>query len=77
MFDLNGVIKNSNDTGCGWLSFTHTKPKTNQVCFLSDSIRLNKQLKRKPYLMPEIIEILNHLILKMVYSHIQQSALPT
>ena len=35
-----------------------TKPKSNQVHFLSESRNLNKQLKQKQYPMPKISEML-------------------
>ena len=37
---------------------THPKPKTNQVLCLSGFRNLNKKLKRKPYPMPNINEML-------------------
>ena len=39
-------------------TFAKSKPKSNQVSFLSDFININKQLKLKPYTMPNINEIL-------------------
>ena len=54
--------------------------KQNRVCFLSDIRNLNKQLKRKPYAMPNINEMLlklegfqyaMSLDLNIVYYHIQ------
>ena len=38
--------------------FAQPKPKSNQVCFLSKFRNLNKKLKRKPYPMPKINEML-------------------
>ena len=37
-----GFIEKSNDSEWGSPSFTHTKPKTNQVRFLSDFRNLNR-----------------------------------
>ena len=39
-------------------SFAQPKPKSNQVRFISDFRNLNKQLKHKPYPMPNINEML-------------------
>ena len=39
-------------------SFTHPKPKTNQVCSQSEFIYLSKQFKFKPYQMNNINELL-------------------
>ena len=39
-------------------SFAKTKPKWNQVHFLSEFRNLNKQLKQKQYTMPKINEML-------------------
>ena len=52
-------------------SFAQPKLKSNQVLFLSDFRNINKQLKRKPYPVPKIndillklegFSILNHLV---------------
>ena len=45
---------------CEWESpyFAQPKPKTNLGQFLSDFRNLNRQIKRKPYMMPKIIEML-------------------
>ena len=51
---LLGVLKISNESEWGAPSSAQHKPKTNQVRFLSDFRNLNKQLKRKSYLMPKI-----------------------
>ena len=62
--------------------FYQPKAKTNRVRFLSDFCNLNRQLKRKPYPMPKIREMLLNLEgfkyptsieLKMVYYHIHLS----
>ena len=39
-------------------SFAQPKPKSKQLCFLSDYRNLNKQLKQKTYPMPKINEML-------------------
>ena len=39
-------------------SFSLPKAKTNRFRFLSDFRNLNRQLKRKPYIMPKIREML-------------------
>ena len=48
------------DNNLEWVSpsFSQPKPKSNQVCFLSDFNNLNKHFQRKPYLMPKINEML-------------------
>ena len=69
-----------NDPEWGDPYFEQPKPKTNQVPFLSDSRNLINQLKRKPYKIPKINEMLlklegfkyaTYLDLNMVYYHIQ------
>ena len=39
-------------------SFAQPKPQSNWVCFISKFRHLNKQLKQKPYPMPNINEML-------------------
>ena len=77
---LLGFLKIANDSEQGSPSFSQPKPKTNQLRFLSYFISLNKQLKCKPYPMPNINEMLlklegfqyvASLDLNMVYYHIQ------
>ena len=53
-----GVFQVSNDSEWGDLSFAYPKPNSNRVGFLSHLRNLNKQLKRKPYPMPKINEML-------------------
>ena len=53
-----GVLKKSNYSEWGALSFAQLTHTINPVCFLSDVRNLNKQLKRKPYLIPNIDEML-------------------
>ena len=55
---LMGFLKNPNDSECGSPYLPQPKPKTNQVHFLSNFINLNNKLKRKPYPLPKINEIL-------------------
>ena len=55
---LLGLLESTNNPEWGSPSFAQTKPKSKKVCFLSDFINLNKQLKRKPYPMPNINEML-------------------
>ena len=56
-----GVIKEANESK--WVAnyFDQPKPKTDRVRFLSDFRNLNRQLKRKPYPMPKIREMLLNL----------------
>ena len=49
---LLGVLKRSNNLEWGYPYFSQPKPKINRVCFLSDFRNLIKQLKNKPYSMP-------------------------
>ena len=79
---LPGVLERSNNSEWGAPSFVQPKPKSNQVCFLSDFRNINKQLKRKTYPMHKINEMLfkmegfqyaTSLDLKMRYYHIQIS----
>ena len=53
---LLGVFEGANDPE--WVGPSFAQPKPNQVLFLSDFRNINKQLKRKPYTMPNIDEIL-------------------
>ena len=53
-----GVVNNSQR---GAPYFSQPKPKSNQVCFLSDFRNLNRQLERKPYLLPKTNEMLFNL----------------
>ena len=55
---LLGVLKIANYSELGAPSFSQPKPKSNQVRFISDFRNLNKQLKCKPYPMPNINEML-------------------
>ena len=55
---LLGFLKVENDSEWVSPSFAQPKPKLNRVCFLSNFRNLNKQLKRKPYPMPKINEML-------------------
>ena len=52
------VLEVENDSE--WLApyFAQPKPKSNQVQFLSEFRNINKQLKRKPYPMPKVNEML-------------------
>ena len=53
-----GVLEVANDSEWVAPSFAQPKPKSNWVSVLSDLRNLNKQLKRKPYPMPNITEML-------------------
>ena len=53
-----GLLEVSNDSEWGSPSFAETKPKSNQVRFLSDLRNINKQSKKKPYPIPKINGIL-------------------
>ena len=55
---LLGVIDVANYSEQGDPSFAQPKPKSDIVCFLGDFSNINKQLKRKPYPMPKINEML-------------------
>ena len=79
---LLGVLKVANDSEWRAPSFAQPKPKSNIVRFLSDFINLSKQLKRKPYPMPQINDMLlklkvfkyaMSLDLNMGYYHIRLS----
>ena len=56
-----GVLEETNDSKWGALFFFEPKAKTNCVILLSDFRNLNRQLKRKPYPMPKILDILLNL----------------
>ena len=56
-----GVPEEENDSEWGAPFFAQPKVKTNHVRFLSDLRHLNRQLKRKPYPMPKIREMLLNL----------------
>ena len=55
---LLGLIENSNKSEWGAPYFAPSKPKTNQVHFLSNFRNLNNKLNWKPYPMPKSNEIL-------------------
>ena len=50
------VLEEANDSKWGAPLFDQDKEKTNCVRFVSDFRNLNRQLKRKPYLMPKQLE---------------------
>ena len=52
------VLEVAHDSEWGAPYFAQPKPKPNQVRFISEFRNLNKQLKRKPYPMPKINEML-------------------
>ena len=56
-----GAPEEANDSEWGATYSAQQKPKTNNVIFLSDFWNLNRQLKRKPYPMPKIREMLLNL----------------
>ena len=56
-----GVTEEANDSEWGAPTFYQPKEKTNQIRFLSDFRNLNRQLKRKPYPMPKIREMILNL----------------
>ena len=58
---LLGVIKDANDSWWGATSFAQKNPKMDCIRFLSDFRKLNRQLKRKPYAMPKMREIILNL----------------
>ena len=77
-----GVLKEENGSEWGAPSFTQPEAKTDRVRFLSDFRNLSRKLKRKPYPMPEIREIIlnlegfqyaTSLNLNMGYYHIRVS----
>ena len=55
---LLGVLEIENYSELGAPSFAQPKPKSNRVKFLSDFRNPNKQLKKKPYPMLKINEML-------------------
>ena len=55
------VLEEANESEWGAYYFYQPKPKTNCVGFPSDFQNLNRQFKRKPYLIPKIREILLNL----------------
>ena len=55
------VLKEANEFEWGLPSFAQPKPKTNCVRFLSVFWNLNRKLKRKPYPMSKIREMLSTL----------------
>ena len=76
------VLEVENDSEWGAPSFARHKHRSNQVCFLSEFINLNKRLKKKPYPMTKINEMLlklegfqyaTPLDLNTGYDHIQLS----
>ena len=56
-----GFLEEENDSKWGAPSLAKPKGKRNRVRFLRDFCNLNSQLKRKPYTMPKIHEILLNL----------------
>ena len=56
-----GFPEEANNSEWGTFYFPQRKAKTNRVRFLSDFRNLNRQLKRKPYAMAKIREMLLHL----------------
>ena len=77
-----GGIEEANESEWGAPSFTHPKAKTNRIGILSDCRNSNRQLKRKPYPMLKIQEMLLNLDgfqyamsldLNMSYYHIGQN----
>ena len=76
------MIEEANESEWGAPSFAQPKPKMNSLRFLSGFWNLNRQLKRKPYPMPKICEMLLNLEgfqyamsldLNMGYYHIRLS----
>ena len=55
---LLGVIELANYSEWGAPSFAQSKPKSNQLHFISDLRNLNKQLKRKLYPMLKLNKML-------------------
>ena len=55
-FVLLGYLGIANDLEWGSLYFVQHEPKSNQVCYVSDFININKQVKHKTYAMPNINE---------------------
>ena len=58
---LLGVLEEGNESEWGAPSFVHPTPKTDRKRFLGHFWNLNRQLKRKPYPMPKIREIVVNL----------------
>ena len=56
-----GLLEESNEYEWGEPSFAQPKAKTNCVRFLSGLWNLNRQLKRKPYPMSKICEMILNL----------------
>ena len=55
------VLEESNDSEWGAPYFSKPKEKTNRVRFLSDFWNLKRRLKRKPYPIPKIREMILNL----------------
>ena len=55
---LLGLIVEANDSEWGAPSFAQPNTKTDSIRFLSDFHNLNRQLKRKPYPVTKIREML-------------------
>ena len=53
-----GFLEEANDSECGAPSFDQPKAKMNCVRFLSGFQTLNRLLKRKPYTIPKIHEMI-------------------
>ena len=56
-----GILEEKNDSEWGAPSSSHPKEKTNRIIFLSEFRNLNRKLKRKPYPMPKIWEMILNL----------------
>ena len=56
-----GVLEEANYSKWVTLTFAQPKSKTNRLRFLSDFRSLNRQLKRKPYPVPKVREMLLNL----------------
>ena len=65
---LLGVIKEANNPEWGAPYFAQPKPKTDCIIFLSEFWNLKRQLKRKPYTMPKIHEMLSKLEFSQYYT---------
>ena len=55
---LLGLVVEANDSEWVATSFAQTNTKTDRIRLLSDFHNLNRQLKRKPYPVPKIREML-------------------
>ena len=55
---LLGLLEGENNPELVSPSFAQSKPKSNQVRFISDFRNFNKKLRQKPFLIPNINEIL-------------------